>query len=213
MRIEIYFILIIGFLVVDTLNDHKYSKIAFSYKKYFKIGLLVVGGLFIYFILKKSPVHLRNIVSSANTCMKYIPIDKESKDMISPLLDLTGLDKPSFMENFQDIMEGGGGDLENSKMTHQEKRMKTSGGWGGVGGGNGNGNGNGNMKRSVSETKKKYVASMNDWKCSGCNTTLPYFFEVDHIIALKDGGTNDVNNLTALCVNCHKKKTMNDFLR
>ena len=199
MRIELYFIIIVVFLVVDVMNEHKYTKMIFSYKKYFKIGAIVLGGLFIYFILKKSPTHLRNIVSSANTCMKYIPIDKESKDMITPLLDLTGFNNSgSFMENFEDVMEDG------NTQSSQENRMKHSGG---------KATSNGNMKRSVSETKKKYVASKNDWKCVSCNKILPYFFEVDHIIALKDGGTNDVNNLSALCVDCHKRKTMDDFLR
>jgi hypothetical protein len=199
MRIELYFIIIVVFLVVDVMNEHKYTKMIFSYKKYFKIGAIVLGGLFIYFILKKSPNHLRNIVSSANNCMKYIPIDKESKDMISPLLDLTGFNKSgSFMEHFEDVMDG-------NSTSSQENRILNSGG--------NTSSSNGNMKRSVSETKKKYVASKNDWKCVSCNNILPYYFEVDHIVALKDGGSNDVNNLSALCVNCHKKKTMADFLR
>ena len=34
---------------------------------------------------------------------------------------------------------------------------------------------------------------------------LPPFF--DHKIRLADGGTNHVNNLNALCPNCHSKKT------
>ena len=62
------------------------------------------------------------------------------------------------------------------------------------------------VSRSVSETKKKYVASNQGWKCGGCNSILDATFEVDHKIELQHGGTNHVDNLWALCRNCHGKK-------
>ena len=62
-------------------------------------------------------------------------------------------------------------------------------------------------KRSVSETKKKYIASQQNWKCNHCKQQLTAWFEVDHIRRLDQGGTNDVNNLVALCRNCHGEKT------
>ena len=63
-------------------------------------------------------------------------------------------------------------------------------------------------KRSVSETKKKYVASTQNWKCKNCSQMLEATFEVDHVVELQDGGSNDINNLVALCRNCHGKKGM-----
>jgi len=62
-------------------------------------------------------------------------------------------------------------------------------------------------KRSVSETKKKYIASQQNWKCNHCKQQLTAWFEVDHIKRLDQGGTNDVQNLVALCRNCHGEKT------
>ncbi len=62
-------------------------------------------------------------------------------------------------------------------------------------------------KRSVSETKKKYVASQQNWKCKQCQQQLTAWFEVDHIQRLDQGGSNDVQNLVALCRNCHGEKT------
>jgi 5-methylcytosine-specific restriction endonuclease McrA len=62
-------------------------------------------------------------------------------------------------------------------------------------------------KRSVSETKKKYVAAQQDWKCGHCRKQLPAWFEVDHKIRLDSGGSNHVDNLVALCRDCHGKKT------
>ena len=65
-------------------------------------------------------------------------------------------------------------------------------------------------KRNVSESKKKFIASNQRWRCSHCNTLLDNTYEVDHIIALYKGGTNELNNLEALCRNCHGKKTFRE---
>ena len=65
----------------------------------------------------------------------------------------------------------------------------------------------GNSKRSVSETKKKYVDSRQGMKCATCGVQLPASFEVDHKIRLEHGGSNEVNNLHAQCRNCHGEKT------
>lgn len=67
-------------------------------------------------------------------------------------------------------------------------------------------------KRSVSETKKKYIASKQGWRCSKCNQVLDATYEVDHIIPLYKGGSNEVSNLEALCRNCHGQKTLMDKL-
>jgi 5-methylcytosine-specific restriction endonuclease McrA len=96
---------------------------------------------------------------------------------------------------------------------------------GALGDSNGNGNGNGNSsvnrmmmsgrgttKRSVSETKKKFVAANQNWLCGDCKRQLPAWFEVDHVIALHNGGSNEVSNLVALCRDCHGKKTAMDRL-
>jgi len=70
----------------------------------------------------------------------------------------------------------------------------------------------GSSKRCVSETKKKFVASNQNWKCSGCNDQLSAWFEVDHKVRLEHGGDNHINNLEALCRNCHGKKTAMESL-
>ena len=62
-------------------------------------------------------------------------------------------------------------------------------------------------KRSVSEVKKKLIASNQGWKCGKCQQQLSAWFEVDHTQRLDRGGTNDISNLVALCRNCHGEKT------
>ena len=69
---------------------------------------------------------------------------------------------------------------------------------------------NGRVKRNVSESKKKFVASNQQWKCASCNELLDATYEIDHITPLYKGGTNEVSNLKALCRNCHGKKTLMD---
>ena len=69
-----------------------------------------------------------------------------------------------------------------------------------------------NIRSKLNETKKKVVASSQQWNCRHCNKMLDASYEIDHILPLYKGGTNDLNNLQALCRNCHGQKTINDKL-
>ena len=161
------------------------------------------GGLSLYLFFKKNPENSREFLSQANDMIKTLPMTRESMGLITPFLNLTNT--KSFTDTNQDIYMNGGA-LGDSN-----------------GGGNGNGNGNssvnrmmmsgkGTTKRSVSETKKKFVAANQNWLCGDCKRQLPAWFEVDHVIALHNGGSNEVSNLVALCRDCHGKKTAMDRL-
>ena len=65
-------------------------------------------------------------------------------------------------------------------------------------------------KRHVTPFQKKMVASDQKWKCNHCQETLDYTYEVDHKVPLFKGGGNTMDNLQALCRNCHGKKTAMD---
>ena len=67
-------------------------------------------------------------------------------------------------------------------------------------------------KRNVTGLMKKKVAASQGWKCGNCQTTLDETYEVDHKLALFNGGSNDENNLVALCPHCHRKKTVQERL-
>lgn len=67
-------------------------------------------------------------------------------------------------------------------------------------------------KRNVTGLMKKTVAANQQWKCGHCKTLLNETYEVDHIKALFNGGTNEMSNLVALCPNCHRSKTMKERL-
>jgi 5-methylcytosine-specific restriction endonuclease McrA len=63
------------------------------------------------------------------------------------------------------------------------------------------------FKRDVTHTMKMEVAAKQHWKCKHCMDELDETMEIDHIIALCVGGTNEITNLAALCAKCHRRKT------
>jgi hypothetical protein len=190
MRLELYIIIITAFLLYNAYHDGKYTKILLSYKKYYKMALIGFLALCFYIMIKRNPLQTKNMLLYTNNMIKYMPIDKSSMDMISPIFDLSTKTR-GFMEGFNAELNPGYN--YNPTVIAQQQRNLLSG--------------NKPVKRSVSETKKKYVASMQDWKCGQCNKKLSHTFEVDHKIRLEHGGGNDVTNLVALCRECHGEKT------
>jgi len=65
-------------------------------------------------------------------------------------------------------------------------------------------------KRNVTGLMKKKVAASQSWKCGSCNNTLDETYEVDHKVALFNGGSNDMSNLVALCPQCHRSKSVDE---
>jgi hypothetical protein len=165
MKGEFLLFLGAGFYIADTIYDGKFSSQMKQYKKHFKIIsiLFVVFSFYVFF--KKNPNESKQMMSHVNGMIKYMPLDKQSKDLITPFLS-----------------------------SPQEQRIMTSG--------------TESTSRSVSGSKKKWVAANQGWKCNGCKEQLDAWYEVDHKIRLADGGSNEVNNLVALCRNCHGKKTL-----
>ena len=80
-------------------------------------------------------------------------------------------------------------------------------------------------RKLFSEVQKRIIACHQKYKCVGqkCNgvTRLPENWELDHIIPLCQGGTNDynftpgghqdrTNNLQIICPTCHALKTQHE---
>ena len=179
MKFELLVFGITAFLVLNTYYDGKFMRIIVSWKKYYEMAMYAFLGLSFYLFLKKYPSQSKTAFMHANDLIKYMPIDNEAREIFTPLVDLTTNNIFSKMAP--------------EENTPQFKRMMNSGST--------------SSKRSVSETKKKYVASQQNWKCASCGAQLKASFEVDHTIRLEHGGTNEVNNLKAYCRNCHGDKT------
>jgi hypothetical protein len=197
-KFEFIIFIITAALVLNTYYDGKYFKMVetTNARKYIKMATIGFFGLSMYLFMKKNPANSQTIMHHANELIKYMPISRESADMLTPFFDMTN--KRSFFSN------GSGGDNDGDTINRREQnsvnKIMSSGKMTGIGGG-------GPTKRSVSESKKKFVAAEQGWKCGECKRQLPGWFEVDHKIRLEYGGSNAVDNLVALCRDCHGKKT------
>ena len=191
MRLEFFIIGITAFFVYNAYTDGKYTKMFMSFKKYYQMIFFCIIGVSIYLLLKKNPGRGRQMLLYANNVIKYMPIDKTAMNMMTPIFDFTsakGDEGASFMESFNDISPAKYGHQRNMMAQGAPKATK----------------------RCVSETKKKYVAAQQDWKCGDCGDKLDHTYEIDHKIRLEYGGGNDVQNLVALCRNCHGRKTASE---
>ena len=197
MKLELFVFGITAFLVLNTYYDGKYLKVFHSWQKEIKMSTFAFVGLSLYIFLKKNPGQSHNMLAHANDIIRYMPISRSSADMLSPFLDFAN--KKSLFTEGQDLAKSGttqpvSGTQLGSKEAQMEARIMSSGR-------------NNATKRSVSETKKKFVAAQQSWKCGHCDRQLPAWYEVDHIVRLEHGGSNNVDNLVALCRDCHGKKT------
>ena len=68
------------------------------------------------------------------------------------------------------------------------------------------------MKRTLTEAQKRIVAASFGWRCAMCAGLLDAAFQVDHILALGDGGTDDWDNLQPLHPGCHAAKTQREAI-
>ena len=211
-KFEFIIFIITAALILNTYYDGKYFKMVetANARKYIKMATFGFFGLSMYLFLKKNPANSQTIMHHANELIKYMPISRESADMLTPLFDMT---------NKRTFFSGNNGNNENEdeaedwstttskRQQYNINKMMSSGGTSATTGTTMNGPGIKATKRSVSESKKKFVAAQQSWKCGDCKRQLPSWFEVDHKIRLENGGSNAVDNLVALCRDCHGKKT------
>lgn len=201
MRFEIIVFVIAGFIMANIYTDGKFLKMALSWKKYYQMAGVAFGAIMLYWLFRKNPTHAHQLIATSNEYLKYLPVDKNATSMLTPILDFTSRYSGSNsgwtpavstthpILNMPTSSGGGGG----GRQDYAEERIRASGKTG--------------TKRSVSETKKKFVAAKQNWRCGHCQKQLPAWFEVDHIIRLEHNGSNHVDNLVALCRDCHGEKT------
>ena len=208
-KFEFIIFIITAGLILNTYYDGKYFKMVetANARKYIKMATFGFFGLSMYLFLKKNPANSQTIMHHANELIKYMPISRESADMLTPLFDMTN--KRAFFSgnnrNDDEAEDWSNADATTSRrQQYNINKMMSSGGTSAT---TTNGSGIKATKRSVSESKKKFVAAQQSWKCGDCKRQLPSWFEVDHKIRLENGGSNAVDNLVALCRDCHGKKT------
>ena len=222
VKTEYIVFIITAVLIVNTYYDGHLIKMFQSNQKWIKMLTFGFVGLSLFMFLRRNPENSRQLLYHANDIIKYMPISKGTADMITPFFDMTGVPPPNDGGAIGGAIGGGvGGAMSRAMGSAMGVRTaqpiaKPSWGGGPPGGTPAErrllNSGKGSSKRSVSETKKKYVAAQQGWKCGDCQRQLPAWFEVDHVIALEHGGSNHIDNLVALCRDCHGKKTAMSFL-
>ena len=60
---------------------------------------------------------------------------------------------------------------------------------------------------------RQQIADKQENACGMCKLVLTPYFELDHIIGLQFGGTDDEANLMALCRECHAEKSIKENQR
>lgn len=70
-----------------------------------------------------------------------------------------------------------------------------------------------NNRTNIKKNVRKQIVDEQENTCGDCKQILSIFFQIDHIVALQFGGTNDKSNLMALCCECHTKKSIHENQR
>jgi hypothetical protein len=213
VKAEYIVFIVAAVLIVNTYYDGRLMKMFQSNQKWMKMAMFAFAGLSLFLFLRRNPENSRQLMYHANDIIKYMPISKGTADMITPFFDMTGGPSPNDGGATGGQTSGASGGSAIGRAMSSAMGVPSSQG----GGASASerrilNSGKNSSKRSVSETKKKYVAAQQGWKCGDCQRQLPAWFEVDHVIALEHGGSNHVDNLVALCRDCHGKKTAMSFL-
>jgi rubredoxin len=205
MKLELLILFITFFVLLNTYFEGKLINKLKHYEKYYKMAFFAFIGLCIYLYIKKDPSNYRDFVTNSNGYIKYLPIDRNTASFINPIIDFTSnsiskelntnyniYSNPNIQKSVTFSNSSNSSNINHNLSKQQQKILHS---------------GTNSTKRSVSETKKKYVAASQNWHCKQCKKQLPAWFEVDHVIKLEYGGSNNIDNLEALCRDCHGRKT------
>jgi hypothetical protein len=179
-------VLICGAVIWDIVSGGKVQRQLVNVQKYGKAAIALVVGLGVLLMVNKPGNSKADMMQTASDIVSVMPASATTRLMKGGIgfISQTGGSSGS-------ATGWTGQSTPLGQAAPVERRTKT---------------------RSVSEARKKAVAASQGWKCSACNNVLSATYEVDHIIELQDGGSNEVDNLTAMCRNCHGDKTLRERL-
>ena len=129
-KFEFIIFIITAALILNTYYDGKYFKMVetANARKYIKMATFGFFGLSMYLFLKKNPANSQTIMHHANELIKYMPISRESADMLTPFFDMTN--KRAFFSGNNGNGNNGNGnedeaeDWSNSNTSNTSKRQQ-----------------------------------------------------------------------------------------
>lgn len=171
-------------IIGDILTGGALQRKAFTLKRYGQAVMIALVGLGILVLVNRPGADKMGMMETASNVVSVMPCSATTS-----------------------MLKSGIGFMGGHAATLNTRQIPNSGLHAGAGAGAGS-SGLNVPKRSVSDARKKVVAAGQGWSCAHCHETLEASYEVDHVVELQDGGTNDVSNLMALCRNCHGRKTL-----
>lgn len=199
---DLWILAVTAFVIANMYYDNKLIKMLTSWKKYYRMAGVAVFGLLLFLFCRRNPRESRALLENANDLVRLMPIDRNTSGLLQPVLRYTRQSPHRSQESRDQATFG----YNASRLATQSPLYPISSSTS-VSAASAASAPNGRVKRSVSETKKKYVAARQNWTCGECGAMLTAWFEVDHVKRLEHGGSNDASNLVALCRECHGKKT------
>jgi hypothetical protein len=179
-------VVVCAVIIGDILTGGALQRKAFSLKRYGQAVMIALVGLGILVLVNRPGADKMGMMETASNVVSVMPCSATTS-----------------------MLKSGIGFIGGHAATLNTRQILNSG----LHAGSGSGSSGLNVpKRSVSDARKKVVAAGQGWSCAHCHETLEASYEVDHVIELQDGGTNDVSNLMALCRNCHGRKTLDQRL-
>lgn len=190
MRLELWLILITAFVVGNIYYEGRWLRLVSANQKYLKIAGILVTAYTAYWVFRGNPnrQHAAQLAASA-----LRDLDADAAQQLAPLLDrFGGGGAPRVGAGaYQPTQFGATGLRDAPARPGTSQRIH---------------------KRSVSEAMKKRVAAGQQWICFSCKQMLTASYEIDHIVRLDRGGDNSIQNLVALCRNCHGEKTSMELM-
>ncbi len=89
MKINFIIFVITAFLMANTYYDGKFTEYIMKGKKYYRMATFAFVGLSIYLFINKNPGETKSLVKHATELIKYMPVDNNTRDMLTPLFDFT----------------------------------------------------------------------------------------------------------------------------
>lgn len=65
-------------------------------------------------------------------------------------------------------------------------------------------------RKNINKDVRQYIVDKQENSCGECKLPLTLYFQIDHIVGLQFGGTNEETNLMALCCECHAIKSITE---
>ena len=90
MKLEIFIAGVTLLFLLNTYYDGKILGLLKSYQKYYKMTFIAFVGFCVYIYIKRAPQNAKEFFSNANGYIKYLPIDRQTTSVLTPIIDFTG---------------------------------------------------------------------------------------------------------------------------